>query len=97
MYCSIIVFFFFFFSSRRRHTRLVSDWSSDVCSSDLADLDAIADFERAAPDDECPPGEVRYRFLEGDRQPCGHQPQVGRERGGSDEPRLAHEDHAYRD
>src|SRR5262249_58974930 len=24
-----------FFSSRRRHTRLVSDWSSDVCSSDL--------------------------------------------------------------
>src|SRR5215213_10607898 len=30
-------FFFFFFSSRRRHTRLVSDWSSDVCSSDLLD------------------------------------------------------------
>src|SRR5215213_7818224 len=27
--------FLFFFSSRRRHTRLVSDWSSDVCSSDL--------------------------------------------------------------
>src|SRR5438046_8980202 len=26
---------FLFFSSRRRHTRLVSDWSSDVCSSDL--------------------------------------------------------------
>src|SRR5262249_60964422 len=25
----------FFFSRRRRHTRLVSDWSSDVCSSDL--------------------------------------------------------------
>src|ERR1019366_392139 len=24
-----------FFTSRRRHTRLVSDWSSDVCSSDL--------------------------------------------------------------
>src|SRR5262249_27811138 len=24
----------FFFSSRRRHTILVSDWSSDVCSSD---------------------------------------------------------------
>src|SRR5258705_5390646 len=27
---------FFFFSSRRRHTRCLSDWSSDVCSSDLA-------------------------------------------------------------
>src|SRR5258705_728848 len=24
-----------FFSSRRRHTRCLSDWSSDVCSSDL--------------------------------------------------------------
>ena len=31
---------FFFFSSRRRHTRLVRDWSSDVCSSDLAMLQA---------------------------------------------------------
>src|SRR5438093_12298498 len=31
----LCLFFFFFFSSRRRHTRLVSDWSSDVCSSDL--------------------------------------------------------------
>src|SRR5262249_59061425 len=30
-----VVMLFFFFSSRRRHTRLVSDWSSDVCSSDL--------------------------------------------------------------
>src|SRR5205814_2631898 len=29
---------FFFFSSRRRHTRCLSDWSSDVCSSDLAGL-----------------------------------------------------------
>src|SRR5437899_12217134 len=27
--------FSFFFSSRRRHTRCLSDWSSDVCSSDL--------------------------------------------------------------
>src|SRR5436853_4163630 len=26
---------YFFFSSRRRHTRCLSDWSSDVCSSDL--------------------------------------------------------------
>src|SRR5215203_7356129 len=29
-------YFFFFFSSRRRHTRYWRDWSSDVCSSDLA-------------------------------------------------------------
>src|SRR5207248_7476292 len=29
---------FFFFSSRRRHTRSYGDWSSDVCSSDLRDV-----------------------------------------------------------
>src|SRR5258706_7584537 len=58
--------FFFFFSSRRRHTRLVSDWSSDVCSSDLeavvtgehegVDQDsgalALVDFFEGLPDDE---------------------------------------------
>src|SRR5438046_8049044 len=46
--------FFFFFSRRRRHTRLVSDWSSDVCSSDLyanaaelqADLDEVEQKQR---------------------------------------------------
>src|SRR5947209_15536950 len=32
----IILLHFFFFSSRRRHTRYWRDWSSDVCSSDLA-------------------------------------------------------------
>src|SRR5262245_64428332 len=32
MSCSTALFFF---SSRRRHTRCLSDWSSDVCSSDL--------------------------------------------------------------
>src|SRR5258705_11881718 len=30
----------FFFSSRRRHTRCLSDWSSDVCSSDLGMVSA---------------------------------------------------------
>src|SRR5205814_8510446 len=35
----------FFFSSRRRHTRCLSDWSSDVCSSDLL---ALAILERLA-------------------------------------------------
>src|SRR3989475_8261592 len=32
----LVVFVVFFFSSRRRHTRFDCDWSSDVCSSDLA-------------------------------------------------------------
>src|SRR5256885_7986894 len=34
---------FFFFSSRRRHTRLQGDWSSDVCSSDLAQYQVLTD------------------------------------------------------
>src|SRR5437899_2485147 len=39
MLSSISYFFlFFFFSSRRRHTRCLSDWSSDVCSSDLKNV-----------------------------------------------------------
>src|SRR5690606_13571806 len=33
---SLLFCFVFFFSSRRRHTRFSRDWSSDVCSSDLA-------------------------------------------------------------
>src|SRR5437867_7049683 len=37
----------FFFSSRGRHTRSYGDWSSDVCSSDLA----VCDLERRAVDD----------------------------------------------
>src|SRR5699024_10840792 len=46
--CSVlrVIFsvFYFFFSSRRRHTRSKRDWSSDVCSSDLA-CRAIVDAE----------------------------------------------------
>src|SRR5947209_14114286 len=32
----VLLLIIFFFSSRRRHTRYWRDWSSDVCSSDLA-------------------------------------------------------------
>src|ERR1039458_10607789 len=42
------------FSSRRRHTRCLSDWSSDVCSSDLdgGDIDrASASRPDATPED----------------------------------------------
>src|SRR5699024_11614199 len=46
--------FFFFFSSRRRHTRSKRDWSSDVCSSDLAILGALAlgDIGKFFPDND---------------------------------------------
>src|SRR5262245_2612138 len=48
--CDLTCVFFFFFSSRRRHTRCLSDWSSDVCSSDLrrrADDAAVRPDEQA--------------------------------------------------
>src|SRR5204863_5556297 len=38
LYICLLCLYFFFFSSRRRHTRSLRDWSSDVCSSDLAIL-----------------------------------------------------------
>src|SRR5205809_6775159 len=40
--CGVVIVrcVFFFFSSRRRHTRCSRDWSSDVCSSDLASAHA---------------------------------------------------------
>src|SRR5690606_40344800 len=37
------------FSSRRRHTRFSRDWSSDVCSSDLAAAGAIDSIFRPLP------------------------------------------------
>src|SRR5689334_24657824 len=42
-YASIEVELCFFFSSRRRHTRWNCDWSSDVCSSDLREVES--DFQ----------------------------------------------------
>src|SRR5262245_19385505 len=42
LFRSVLSVFFFFFSSRRRHTRCLSDWSSDVCSSDLKGRQPLA-------------------------------------------------------
>src|SRR4051812_49580322 len=61
---------FFFFSSRRRHTRLTCDWSSDVCSSDLAfmradgqevRLNVLRDGARRQIPVRWEPREVRFR------------------------------------
>src|SRR5438045_7143805 len=37
----VVLLLIFFFSSRRRHTRCLSDWNSDVCSSDLDFLSGL--------------------------------------------------------
>src|SRR3546814_4477299 len=44
-YCSIVVvFYFFFFKQKTAYEMRISDWSSDVCSSDL---DAVLDHPAA--------------------------------------------------
>src|SRR5439155_15316908 len=45
----ILVMLVFFFSSRRRHTRWPRDWSSDVCSSDLAERESPHTLRRLYP------------------------------------------------
>src|SRR5256886_6092999 len=54
-----------FFSSRRRHTRFDCDWSSDVCSSDLAVLNAglVDPDERAGRDEPVPVLPDRHRGI----------------------------------
>src|SRR5260221_12426294 len=54
--------FVFFFSSRRRHTRSLCDWSSDVCSSDLAG--AVVDMAGTEKDKEDDPGDKAYEGSE---------------------------------
>src|SRR5262245_66671629 len=66
-FSDVLFFVFFFFSSRRRHTRCLSDWSSDVCSSDLP-LGGRA--SRAAPLDRPRPA-ARHRAH-------GFRPEIGR-------------------
>src|ERR1035441_10871727 len=50
---------FVFFSSRRRHTRCLSDWSSDVCSSDLSSRHPVVE---TVPEAGCSIRGVRIGF-----------------------------------
>src|SRR5688500_19915861 len=56
----------FFFSSRRRHTRLQGDWSSDVCSSDLAggQVRLAVEADRLGGDDDAEALLVRRRVAD---------------------------------
>src|SRR3546814_6082151 len=44
--CSVVIFYFFFFKQKTAYEMRISDWSSDVCSSDL-----LASKLALAPDD----------------------------------------------
>src|SRR5262249_60628876 len=66
----------FFFSSRRRHTRLVSDWSSDVCSSDLPGAQPVVGADQLE-------GQRAGRVeAAGDRGPVLDRDVPGRDRAG---------------
>src|SRR5438093_5219169 len=56
---------FCFFSSRRRSTSLVSDWSSDVCSSDLRRPPRTARPAAAPPRSRLGPSRAVVRRLAG--------------------------------
>src|SRR5262245_62753649 len=65
-----------FFSSRRRHTICLSDWSSDVCSSDLLRTEGARQDPRAArPRGRRPEVPGADRPLRGDEGP--HHPDLG--------------------
>src|SRR3546814_20105746 len=42
--------FFFFFKQKTAYEMRISDWSSDVCSSDLAEVQAVEDQEADDPE-----------------------------------------------
>src|SRR5690625_7939597 len=68
----------FFFSSRRRHTRWPRDWSSDVCSSDLAG--AAGQAERDIQLGEEVADHLRDALLARDPQPIrSEERRVGKE------------------
>src|SRR5437899_10463449 len=74
----------FFFSSRRRHTRCLSDWSSDVCSSDLSYSGGRSSGSRR---DQRPPSE--YAHVKAARQRSSHPGGEGNRR--SEERRVGKE------
>src|SRR5258705_10133947 len=61
---TVSFFFFFFFSSRRRHTRCLSDWSSDVCSSDLIASPSLDCLGRKRPDGDRRPAFRLYAYAD---------------------------------
>src|SRR3546814_2235238 len=57
-FCVVCVFCFFFFKQKTAYEMRISDWSSDVCSSDLGGVTSVAAVRVTAPDHA--PGVVEY-------------------------------------
>src|SRR5205085_5822112 len=63
-----------FFSSRRRHTRFDCDWSSDVCSSDLASWSAfLAQLDAKAEEAGRQFAKVNPAYTSQTCSQCGHR------------------------
>src|SRR5699024_11377444 len=81
-----------FFSSRRRHTRSKRDWSSDVCSSDLADNGQDQRDESVTYPKRRPHGRLGEHFGS-EQRPRSEERRVGEEwryrRGGAEEKKQA--------
>src|SRR3546814_5447669 len=76
---SVVVCIFFFFKQKTAYEMRISDWSSDVCSSDLplrrdryvlhADLLAVVDGRRTAQGQQQHRGHTRLRTADPARDP----------------------------
>src|SRR3546814_8769711 len=71
-----VIFFFFFFKQKTAYEMRISDWSSDVCSSDLRRLVVVADRARSLQGK----GALR-RVPEGDRAGQEHIVRAAEEAG----------------
>src|SRR3546814_6317444 len=58
----VLLYFFFFFKQKTAYEMRISDWSSDVCSSDLLDLKEAAEIARTDGEDIL--GKMRDPFNE---------------------------------
>src|SRR5437868_5735981 len=81
LFVIFLITLIFFFSSRRRHTRSKRDWSSDVCSSDLAPHGTAR-----RPSDGTGPSGSRRRPADARGDPGLHAAPGGRRAGDDDAP-----------
>src|SRR3546814_2558574 len=85
--CSVIVglfFFFFFFKQKTAYEMRISDWSSDVCSSDLLLVAAAGDVVLEQPAEPSAPVVAREQRhdgepLHGRREVRSEERRVGKE------------------
>src|SRR3546814_8441734 len=72
--------FFFFFKQKTAYEMRISDWSSDVCSSDLDIVDHPDHEETAEYQHEPLPYRARHQQVDGNRHPDEPGPDRGQQR-----------------